>query len=224
MKHPVVILHGWGLSADRYDGLISELRKQHLTTYALDFPADEKKPLTLSDFVTFLHAFLEKHKIKKSVLIGHSFGGRVALKYQWEHPGEISALILTGTPGFSSIKKKIFIPIAKFGKFFLPSDRLRTWYYNLVGAREYNKAQGAMKETFKNIVSEDLVQYMKAVRMPTLLVWGREDRITPLWIAYKMQKTIQGATLKILEGDHGVSYKDPKKFVGAIYDFLFSLS
>ncbi len=223
MIRPVVILHGWGLSGGTYRALIGALEKKRITAFAVDFPKDETKPYVLSDYVDFLRRYVQKHSIRNPVLLGHSFGGRVALQYQSRHP--VRALILTGTPGFTPFVKKIFILFAKAGKLFFNFAGIRNSYYWLSGARDYLRAQGAMKQTFKNVVGEDLAGYMKAVRVPTLLVWGANDRITPVWIAEKMRKTIANAKLIVIAGaDHGVSYKKPKEFVGAIYDFLQSLS
>lgn len=226
MNHPIVVLHGWGLSANVYDNLAAELRKQHLRVFAPDFPTD--KPRTLSDFVAFLDTFLKKNHINRPILLGHSFGGRVALKYEYEHPGNVSALILTGTPGFTPVAKKklaVLVALAKIGKILLPFDSVRRWYYYVTGARDYYRATPPMRETFKNIVRESLVEYMRAVQVPTLLVWGGNDNITPVWIGKKMNDSIPRSKLIVIpDSDHGVSYKKPKDFLAAIYDFLFTLA
>src|SRR3990172_958643 len=123
MKYPIVILHGWGLSAKTFAPLVAEFKKQHFQMYAPDFPGFDSlhiptKPLTLANYADFLDRYFRKHHIEKPILIGHSFGGRVALKYQREYPKNVTALILTGTPGFTPISRKklaIFITIAKVG-------------------------------------------------------------------------------------------------------------
>lgn len=238
MKHPIVILHGWGLSSKTFVPLIAELRKYHFKVYAPDFPGFDSlhiptKPYTLGDYTIFLHDYFHKHHIKQPILIGHSFGGRVALKYQETYP--IHSLILTGTPGFTPISKKklaLFISIAKIGGTLmsLPAlyrlkDRVRLWYYYAVGARDFYRAEGVMRETFKNIVQEPLVKSMETIRVPTLLVWGEDDIIVPVRIAHMMMKAIRGAKIIVIPHEgHNVPFRNPKDFIGAIYDFLFSLS
>jgi pimeloyl-ACP methyl ester carboxylesterase len=240
MKYPIVILHGWGLSAKTFEPLVSELKKQHVQVFAPDFPGFDSlhiptRPLTLADYADFLDAYLRKHHIEKPIFIGHSFGGRVALKYQYAYPANITALILTGAPGFTPVSRKklaLLISIAKIGGtlFSLPllyrlKDRVRLWYYYVVGARDFYRAQGVMRETFKRIVREELVTSMKHVCVPTLLVWGDKDIIVPVSIAKKMNETIADSRLIILPGcGHNVSYKSPKEFVRSIYDFLLSLT
>src|SRR5450830_83158 len=240
MKHPIVILHGWGLSTVTFEPLIGELRSHDFPVWSPDMPGFgnskiPKKPLTLADYVEFLSEYMHAERIVNPVIIAQSFGGRVALKYQAAYPETIRALVLTGTPGYTSIaKKKLFIAvtIAKIGKLFflipfvsLFRDRVRSWYYYAVGARDYYRAEGVMRETFKKIVREELVTSMKKVHVPTLLVWGAQDIIVPVSVAQKMKETIIGSKLIILpDSGHGVSYKNPKEFVRSIYDFLLSLT
>ncbi len=240
MKHPIVVLHGWGLSATTFAPLIAELRSHGFPVWAPDMPGFgntkiPERPLSLSDYVEFLSDYLQTEKITDPIIIAQSFGGRVALKYQAAYPKNIRALILTGTPGFTPVPRKkllLFVTIAKIGKLFflipfvsLLRDRVRSWYYYRVGARDYYRAEGCMRETFKRIVREELVTSMKKVHVPTLLVWGANDVIVPTSIAKKMQETITRAKLIIIPNSgHGVSYKNPKEFVRTIYDFLCSFT
>jgi len=240
MKYPIVVLHGWGLSASSFEPLVAELKKHHFQVFAPDFPGFDSlhiptEPLTLADYADFFDSYLRKHHIEKPILIGHSFGGRVALKYQYAYPTNITALILTGAPGFTPVFRKklaLFISLAKIGGtlFSLPllyrlKDRVRLWYYYVVGARDYYQAEGVMRETFKNVVKEPLVTCMQNVRVPTLLVWGAKDLIVPVPIAEKMKETIAHSRLIIVpDGGHNVSYTSPKEFVSSIYDFLLSLT
>jgi pimeloyl-ACP methyl ester carboxylesterase len=167
----VIVLHGWGLSAGTFAPLQVLLEKKGYRVYVPDFPGfgKSKTPLTpvnLSFYVRFLHTFIQKHAITNPVLIGHSFGGRVALKYQYAYPGIVRALIFTGTPGFTPTARKrliFFILLAKIGKgiasippFCFFQKSIRSWYYYLAGARDYYRAKGVMQDTFKNIVQEEL--------------------------------------------------------------------
>ena len=123
MKYPIVILHGWALSAKTFAPLVVELKKHDLQVIAPDFPGFDSlhippRPLTLTDYVDFLDSYFRRRHIDTPLLIGHSFGGRVALKYQLLYPRNVRALILTGAPGFTPVtrsKLALFITIAKIG-------------------------------------------------------------------------------------------------------------
>lgn len=239
MKHPIVILHGWGLSANVFSPLARELARNHLTVFAPDLPGfgDSIIPdhaLKLEDYVHFLEEYFKKNNIEKPVLIGHSFGGRVALRYSLSHPENLTTLVLTGTPGFTPVPKKklaLFISVAKIGKLFflIPftsaiRDHVRQWYYYVVGARDYYRAQGVMKDTFKNIVAEELKTSMEHVRVPALLIWGADDIIVPVSVARRMKETIPGASLTVVPSvGHGLPYKHPKDFCVVLLSWMKSL-
>lgn len=239
IKPSIIILHGWGLSAARFKPLAGVFKKVGYSVFAPDFPGFgtslmPTRPFTLSDYVDFLQEYIQKKKLDHFVLIGHSFGGRVTLKYCMEKRPGLRGIILTGTPGVTPIAKRrllFFIMLAKIGKFFfsvwpmnLIQEKIRNWYYYLVGAREFYRAEGVMRETFKRVVQEELLTAMASVSVPCLLVWGALDQITPVWIAHKMQEEMQNSQLIIIaDRDHGVPFKDPDIFVKNITPFLRSL-
>lgn len=235
-KPSLIVLHGWGLSKERFGPLIQTLVAAHYAVYTPDFPGFgvstmPDKPLVLSDYAEFLHDYITSHKIKNPVLIGHSFGGRVSLKYNYLYPNSVRALILTGTPGFTPVSRKkiiLFVTLAKIGKFIFSipplniiKSTVRSWYYYVVGAREYYRANEVMRETFKNIVQESLDVPMKANKLPTLLIWGENDYITPTSIPHRMKTVMPQAILEIVkDSDHGLPYKQPEKFYAHIKSFL----
>ena len=236
MKSTLVILHGWGLSKKRFEPLIAEFKKRGYPVLAPDFPGFgeseiPKKPLTLSDYAKFLDEFLTEHNVINPILIGHSFGGRVSLRYQLMYPKSVRVLILTGTPGFTPTARKklmLLVLFAKMGKFVfsLPGlslfmEEVRRWYYYVVGAKEFYRAQGSMRQTFKNIVTEKLLNDMEHVRIPCLLLWGANDIIVPVEIARRMKQVIHKSDLILIDNaDHGVPFKEPAIFADRVETFL----
>jgi len=236
MKRPLVILHGWNLSAAKFIPLSRELKKLGYRIYVPDLPGFGKnqkveKPLNLSDYAIFVEAYLKKHKISKAVIIGHSFGGRIALKMAAAKNGNLVALVLTGTPGFlplPKIKVLFFMLLAKIGGLFfsLPIinrlDRImRKILYRTAGASDFYHTKENMRQTFKNIVREELSPYLKKINTPTLLLWGRDDGVVPLSVAFRMSKTISRAQLQIInEAKHGVPWTHPEEFSRHLDRFL----
>ncbi len=240
MKKPqIVILHGWGLSGRTFDLLKIALSRLGYAVFAPDLPGFGKEPppraaWRLRDYAHFVHKYLDSHSIRKPIFIGHSFGGRISLKYHEMYPNDVTALVLTGTPGFTPIPRRrllLFVFIAKIGKFLfsLPPlsfirNQAQRWYYYVVGAREFFRAEGVMREIFKNIVAESLIPGMEAVRVPCLILWGEYDIIVPLSIGRRMQEIIPGAQLKVIpKADHGVPFKKPKLFSAYVDRFIRSL-
>ncbi len=238
-KQSILILHGWGLSGEKYQPLQELLQKKGYLVCAPDLPGFGKsetpqKPFNVENYTQFLLTYIEKNRIHLPIVIGHSFGGRVALRFAEMHPNKIKALILTGTPGFTPIPKHklaLFILLAKIGKtlFSLPplslfQDFIRRWYYYAVGAKDFFRAEGTMRETFKRVVRQDLVSSMETLTIPCLLIWGEYDIIVPISIAEKMKRVMpQSELIVIPEADHGVPFKEPQVFLQYITRFIASL-
>lgn len=231
-SHDVLILHGWNLSGDRFRSLQDKISKKGYRVFSPDFPGFGNTPaLTepwhIRDYADFLKQYIEAHRIKNPIIIGHSFGGRVALSYVQKNPKGAYTLILTGTPGFSPVPAKkmlFFLIIAKMGGLFfaLPliskcADVARRLLYRAAGAHEFYRAEGSMRQTFKYTVQDNLENAMRAVSIPCMLVWGEMDTIVPVAIARKMNETISGSTLTIIpNASHGVPFMNPDAFMKAI--------
>lgn len=232
----IIILHGWNLSGERFSPLSSLLEKKGYRVFAPDFPGFGKapppdKPWHVQDYAKFLAGYIQKKGIKNPILIGHSFGGRVALKFVEANPSGAKKIVLTGTPGFSPIPSKklmVFLVISKIGGllFSLPGlrgkeDEARKFLYKLAGAKEFLRAEGVMRQTFKYIVADDLQSAMKSVRIPCHMVWGEKDVIVPLSVPKRMGSLITHAAFTIIpDTDHGVPFRQPEVFFKAIHSFL----
>lgn len=232
----ILILHGWNLNAEKFQPLTRELKENGYTVEAIDLPGfgssnRPNKPYYLSDYVNFVDNYIASKKWKEVIIIGHSFGGRVSLKLASLNPQYLKALILTGTPGYNPVSKyKIvfFVTLAKIGNtiFSLPllniiQEQARRLLYKTARANDFYNTDKNMRDTFKNIVNENLEQYVSKISVPTLLIWGENDQITPLWIGKKMEKVMNNGKLEIVSNArHGVPWTHPKEFVQYTKDFL----
>lgn len=223
-SYPIVVLHGWGLNSTRYTTLKKLLLQINSKVLVPDLPGFGKnkkiaKPLYLRDYVDFVRKLVRKHKISNLILIGHSFGGQVALKYTEKFPQTIKKLILTGVPIYkenNSFKRTLLYVFAKLGKLFFQNFG-KKFLYRLVGSYDYYKADPLLKLTLKNIFAENISLIARRINSPTLLIWGDSDKHTPLWIAQKGVKLMQMAKLVIIKGaDHGLIYQSPEMFINQI--------
>lgn len=235
-SYPILILHGWNLNGKKYSPLIKALKAKNFTVYAPDLPGFGKnakllkKPLTLEDYVDYVVNFLRDNHIIKPIIIGHSFGGRIAIKLAFQYPNKIKALILSGTPAIllePRAKIYLLMVIAKLGGgiFSLPGLNLfknfvRKLFYKIIGSWDYYRTQGRMRETFKNIIREDLETYLPKLEVPSLVIWGEKDSQVPVSIGKKIAKRISKADWLILKGgQHGIPYEKPAEFAEAVVAF-----
>lgn len=232
---PILILHGWNLSASKFMPLQQEFRQRGYKVYCLDLPGFglagfPAKSLHLSDYVIVVKKFLAKNNIEKVIVIGHSFGGRIGIKLGVEKPAFIQALVLTGTPGINPvprIKTIFFLLLSKIGKVILSfasqsfKDNAQKFIYRIARASDYCTTREEMRETFKNIIGKDLKPFLSRLNIPTLLLWGREDRIVPVKIAQKMNKLINNSKLVVIQdARHGLPWTHAKIFADEVENFI----
>jgi len=227
----LIILHGWQSSKEKWEDVKLELQKQGFNVLIPDLPGFKKEaelslPFDLDDYVDWLSNYLKDLK-EPFFLLGHSFGGRIAIKFTAMNKDKVLRLILVSSAGLreKSFKREVLEKIAKVGKKFssIPGfDFLRKAFYKVfVRSSDYLRVQGPMKETFKNIIKEDLTSFLPLISVPTLLIWGSKDRMTPLSSAYKMKGRIKNAELQILKGiGHTPYLESPHLLAKKIIEFL----
>lgn len=230
------MLHGWNLTSEKFQPLIHELRRNGFQAEATDLPgfgesAMPKKELYLDDYVNFVEELIQKKKWKNAIIIGHSFGGRIAIKLAANKPGYLRAVVLTGAPGYSPVPKlKIifYLFLAKLGnKVFAPPvlsnirEISRKFLYKIAKAQDFYNTDRNMRNTFRNIVNQDLKGLLPDISIPTLIIWGTDDQITPVWIGKKMAHDISCSVLKLIpNARHGVPWTHPEEFTIALNNFL----
>ena len=241
---PVVFLHGWIKDCKKYLPLYKYfLEEQKYSVFVPDVPgfgksAEPKDVWSLDNYVELVNEFIEKiwwqnyrGSTQKMVIIGHSFGGRIAIKYSVKYPEKVSKLVLTGAAGIKhnlTIKQKILFILAKMGKilFSIPGiSRLQKSaqkiLYRASGVKDYYQASPKMKDIMKNVLEEDLTSYLEKIKPATLLVWGKLDKTTLLSDGKTMNQKIKNSKLIIIDdANHSLPYQKPKEFTKSIFEFL----
>ena len=212
----VILLHGWGQNKEMM-GKISEHLSDRFHVYALDFPGfgESDEPAEawgVPDYEVFLGEFIRQLNIENPILIGHSFGCRVAIRYAADHPDNVRKMCLTGAAGIRpkhGLDWQIRTKAYKAGKWFLKvtgqNEKLEELQNN-AGSEDYRNAKGVMRATFVKVVNDDVTPVLKDVKCSVLLVWGDQDTAAPLWMGQMMEKEMPDAGLAIFEGDDHWAY------------------
>lgn len=195
--YDIIFLHGWG----SHKNLMKHAFGSHMSAFRhiyIDMPGFGNSTcnmvLSTEDYANILESFISVIDASKQVILGHSFGGKVATLLNPE------LLVLVASAGILvpkpfKIRAKIFLfKLLKFSglsalrRFFVAPD-----------------AQGLsepMYETFKQVVNEDFSDKFRAFKGETLLCWGRQDTATPLWTAEKIIEILPKSRLVEYDGDH----------------------
>lgn len=215
----IVILHGWGHNGDLWASLAKKLGKQ---AFSFDMPGFGSEKLTDENWGIPEYAkWVEKKIAKKKeiILIGHSFGGRVAAEIASKNPEWLKGLILSGAPCLyrPNYLIKIKIKIYKLFKAFLPNK-----FRSIFLSQELSDAdKNGLGKIFRKVVIYDQGDKLKKISIPTLLIWGERDNSVPVNIAKEMNLLIKNSELKIIENSgHNTYLENPNLFYGYVKKFI----
>ena len=226
---PLLILHGWGSRSDNWQKVGETLAKNGIKVNILDlhgFEQSDKPQIAwdLDDYCNFVEEFVNVLNLDKFYLLGHSFGGEIAVKYNLRFPEKIDKLFLVSASCIRTrnLKKKLLYILSKVFKIFSFIPFLRKAFYRfIVGKSDYLSTEGVMRDTYLKIIAEDLSNILSQVQADTIIIWGEEDSITPISDARKINSKIKNSKLEILSGfDHDLNLKGPEELVEAIIKFL----
>lgn len=203
----LVFLPGWQAKAQVFKKIFDSVDNY----VAIDWPGfgESEQPASiwgLTEYADFLKKFLGKLKIINPVLVGHSFGGSVGIKYV-VNGGQAKKIILIDSAGIrrKSFKKFIYFVGAKVVKIFLwlPVIRkykqaIRKKFYQAIDSVDYVEA-GEMSQIYQKIISNDLTDDLQKIKVKTVLIWGDQDKATPLADGLLMKKMIANSELFVIK-------------------------
>ncbi len=219
----IILLHGWGQNIEMMKPLGDYFCDRFRITI-LDLPgfgeSDEpKKTWTIDDYELMLEDFIKELKIKKPIVIGHSFGGRLSIRYSARNP--IEKLVLFGSP---CIRIQEALPLKvrmlKSMKKLPGMDKIGEYMKQYIGSRDYKAASPVMRQTLVEVVNEDLSHYAKEIEEPTLLIWGQNDTEAPVAEAKELEKIMIDAALIILPGTHYAYLENLQQVVNILNNFF----
>ena len=219
----IVLLHGWGQNIEMMKPLGDPLSNEYKITI-IDFPGfgeseEPKTAWTIDDYSEMLGEIIKKLNIKKPILMGHSFGGRVAIRYSANN--KIEKLVLFGSPCIRkqqplSLKTKVLKKLKTLPGLDGIGEKMKKY----IGSRAYKAASPMMRQILVNTVNEDLSEYAKKIEEPTLLIWGDNDTEEPVEEARELEKIMIDAGLVVLPGSHYAYLENLHQVINIINTFL----
>lgn len=245
---PVVLLHGFGSDSYTWHNNISALAAK-FKVYAIDLwgcgystrePLDYGYPL----YVNQLRCFMDALRIEKASLIGQSMGGGTVIKFATEHRDRVKSIVLVCASGiphkYLPVQQILALPVLGELALSLPTNFARklivkrVYLYRKEVSQEYfdsltwsQKIKGS-NEAFLKIIRlkffhtlGNQIQQLGEMGIPTLIIWGRHDKSTPLRLGQEMHQILKGSKLEIFEDSrHEPHDEEPEKFNRVVLDFL----
>ncbi|MDE3093536.1 MAG: alpha/beta fold hydrolase [Acidobacteriota bacterium] len=180
----VLWLHGWARTGADFAASATELAREGIASVALDLPGFGSSPLPAAAgggeaYARLLAPVVSSLGEGPLVLVGHSFGGRIAPFLAAEHPERVKALVLTGAPlvrlGSAHRSPPGYRVARALHRRGLLGEARMEAARQKYGSRDYREATGLLREIMVASVSEDYEHVLSLISVPVTLVWGADD-------------------------------------------------
>ena len=216
-KYDMVVLHGWGSNKE----LMRDAFSKEFDTFRhiyIDLPgfgnSSASSVMNSVDYAEIISMFFELVGIKRDMIIGHSFGGKVATLLEPE------LLVLLSSAGIKEPKPLVVwakIYLFKLVKFFGFAS-LRAKFV----ANDAKSLDKYMYETFKKVINEDFENTFRHYRKKSLIFWGEDDTATKLSSGQKIAQLISNSEFQSFQGDHYFFLHHVKEITKAIQNYYIS--
>lgn len=230
---PVVLMHGWGCNTTTLAS-VERVALETNKVYNIDFPgfgqSDEpQEAWSVYDYADMFGEFVQRLGIQNPVLLGHSFGGRVAIIHASSQA--VKKVILVDAAGVKPrhslkwyVKVYSFKALKHIAPIVMGKEKAAAYIDKQRGKRgssDYNNSTPMMRAILSKVVNEDLQHLMPKITAPTLMIWGENDTATPLRDAKTMERLIPGSGLVSFPGCGHYSFLDnPVQFAAVLRSFL----
>ncbi len=219
----ILLLHGWGQNIEMMEPLGNPFSDRYRIVIP-DLPGfgkseEPKEDWGPDDYVKCLEDFSKKLNIKEPIVIGHSFGGRLAILYASRN--KAYRLILFGSPVRPEAStKSLKVRFLKKVKSLPGMEGLAEKAKKYIGSRDYKAASPVMRKTLVNTVNRDLTEDSKKIEAPTLMIWGDYDTEASIDDAHLLEKTIKDSALIVLPGTHYAYLENIGRVISILDNFF----
>jgi pimeloyl-ACP methyl ester carboxylesterase len=230
----VLIMHGWMHCSRNWVLTADKLAEAGFQAISVDLPgfgksSEPQGDWNIDDYCQFIKDFSKELGIEPICLVGHSFGGRIVIKLSAQEETLAPKIVLVDSAGMNTgrtLKQKIAIAISTLLSPILnllgPIKNIaKDFVYKAMHRRDYNEVSPRMRGVYSLAVKEDLKSFASKINLPTLIVWGQNDKSTPLSDAKKLNELIKGSKLEIIkDSGHSPNVHKPEELAHAIINFL----
>jgi pimeloyl-ACP methyl ester carboxylesterase len=227
----LLLLHGLFGELSNFEGIINEFKDSYnvvvpiLPIFEIPF-----KELNLGSLVEAVEEFTALKGFQRYHVLGNSLGGHIAILYTLKNPDKVASITLTGSSGlFEDSLGNTFPPRGNYE--FVKTKTESTFYDPSIATKEmvdevYSVVNDRSKTlsiiaTARSAIKNNLEDRLHDIKCPTLLVWGKQDTITPPFVGEKFKELIPHANLHFIDKcGHAAMMEKPAEFNKLLAGFL----
>ncbi|MEY4875108.1 MAG: hypothetical protein RL708_257 [Bacteroidota bacterium] len=230
----MLLLHGLFGALSNYKDQIEHYKTNYRVIVPL-LPIYEMSVFeaSLGGLTRYTHEFIEQMNLNNFILLGNSLGGHIAALYTMKYQPKVRALILTGSSGL--FESALGTSFPKRGDYDFIKERTQHTFYDPNKATKelidevfeiVNNRIKAIKiiATAKSAIRHNLRDDLEQIKLPTLLIWGKDDTITPAFVGEEFNRLIDKSELHFIDQcGHAPMMEQPEKFNAFVDDFISRL-
>lgn len=230
----LLLLHGLFGALSNFEGILDHFGDSYNVIVPI-LPIFELplRKVSVTGLVDYVADFVDFKGYDKINILGNSLGGHISLLYVLSHPHKVKTVILTGSSGLFESAMGTSFP--KRGDYEFMKKKVESTFYDpKIATRELidevfdivNDRNKAIRiiATAKSAVRHNLGDKLKRITVPTLLVWGLEDQVTPAFVGQRFKELIENSELVLLpECGHAPMMEHPEVFNQHLESFLQSV-
>lgn len=231
-KDTLVFVHGMFGGLSNFDSLIDSLEDYTIFVPKIPLYDFKRSKLSIPMLGEWLRDYLDTMDIQNPILLGNSMGGHIVLEYVYKHPARVKAQILTGSSGLLEYDFGSSFPRRK-SREYLREKANKTFYEDLADdvivdelvevTNDYKKILSLLKLT-RSTHSYSMEDKLGEMKQPSLLVWGKQDIITPPKVGQQFHELLPNSELKFIDKcGHAPMMERPEIFSKMTLDFLQKL-
>lgn len=224
----LLVLPGWRRPISEWVPIAKSLSNR-CKVVLLDLPgfdgvtAMPKEVFGVFEYAAFVKKFLEKLKINRCIVFGHSLGGRLGIILATQG-NTVEKLILVDSSGIE--RKSLYVKVMHAMKlisspiFVLLPISLKNKIRNIVGSQDY-KTAGQMRKILVKISNQNLESFLPKIKIPTFIIWGDKDKTLPVSQTKIFKQGIKGSRVRIVWGaGHDPHIQKPEQLITILKEIL----
>jgi len=221
-KDTIVLLHGWGQNIEMMQP-IGDNFKDKFQILIIDLPgfgrsSEPKYPWSLDEYVEVIKKLLDKLKIKNPIMMGHSFGGKLALLYASKY--DVKKLVLFASPINHNHQLSLKSKILKGLKKIPLMDSFGEYMKKYLGSTDYKNSTPIMRDILVKHVNTDIYDELEKIKASALIIWGENDTTVLPSVAYEIDSKISDSGVVMLPGTHYAYLENLPRVLSILESFL----
>ncbi|HKK46666.1 MAG TPA: alpha/beta hydrolase [Balneolaceae bacterium] len=228
----LIFLHGMFGGLSNYDELIQHIDGFNIYVPSIPIYDFDRSDLSIRNLTQWVHNFCEMLEIPNPVLVGNSMGGHMALEYALQYSDHVKALVLTGSSGLQEKDFGSSCP-RRNDREYIRKQAEEIFYGDLVNDTILDEIMGVIRNPVKlgkmltiarDTHEYNMEQYLSQIEHEVLLIWGKNDKVTPPSVAHTLHQKLPHVQLRWIDKcGHAPMMEHPQTFALFLNEFLIEL-